>query len=258
MSLILDALKKADAERALGRAPGLQGQPMPLPIGDHADDGTGSAGRRPVTALAAAAALLLVAAGGAAWWGWTRTPAAPAPGQSPTVAAPGAPSQSLPAPPVVTAPVPQAPAVAAAPLVAPSASASGTSPGSRTPTQTASPAAAAPPQAALPTARTERPPRAATAVPAASAALPQAGRPPAASAAAVLPLESLPDELRRTVPPIAIGGSIYADRAADRILIVNGQALKEGDTLDGRLVLEGIGRQSATWRLGEQRFSTRF
>ena len=110
----------------------------------------------------------------------------------------------------------------------------------------------------VPTARTDRAPRAAPAVAAASAVLPQAGRPPAASAPAVLPLESLPDELRRTVPPIAIGGSIYADRAADRILIVNGQALKEGDSLDGRVVLEGIGRQGATWRLGEQRFSTRF
>ena len=56
----------------------------------------------------------------------------------------------------------------------------------------------------------------------------------------------------------SLGGSIYADRPSDRLLIVNGQLLKEGDMVDGRLVLEGIGRQGATWRLGEQRFSTRF
>ena len=76
--------------------------------------------------------------------------------------------------------------------------------------------------------------------------------------ATVLPLEPLPEGLRRNLPPMSVGGSIYADRPADRILIVNGQLLKEGDVIDGRLVLESIGRQSATWRLGDHRFSTKF
>jgi general secretion pathway protein B len=125
MSYVLEALKRADAQRERGQVPGLNAQPADLP---PLDDSVPAARRAPGLLLAAAGILLVVLLG--AWW-WSRpapvvvtsasAPApAPAPAQSPVVAPP-APAEAV-APPVeplrVTpkpAPAPPAPAVAAAP-----------------------------------------------------------------------------------------------------------------------------------------------
>ena len=73
MSYILDALRRAEADRQRGAVPGLQDQPQPLPApaAAPADDP-----RR--TGLWALAGAGLLAAGGAAAWWWLKLPG-PAP-----------------------------------------------------------------------------------------------------------------------------------------------------------------------------------
>lgn len=103
MSYILDALKRADAERERGAAPGLHTRHQ-LPSGSPAHPGT----RRPLwLAVAGGVTLLLLAAG--FWFG--RAPVKPPP------VAPAEPVAAS-APPTVSAPVAPAPvAVAEAPRV---------------------------------------------------------------------------------------------------------------------------------------------
>jgi general secretion pathway protein B len=113
MSYILEALKKAQAERARGAIPDLEARPLALPA---ADAGT----RRKPLLLGGAALAAVVLAGAIAWFAMPRQgtapPAAPAPKESALAAAP----RREPAPSVPAAPVaPVAPAVPAAP--APSA-----------------------------------------------------------------------------------------------------------------------------------------
>jgi general secretion pathway protein B len=129
MSYVLEALKRADAQRERGQVPGLNAQPAGLP---PMDDDAPAARRAPGLLLAAAGVLVLALLG---WW-WSRptpgvAPAADATAQAPVVAAP-APEPMVAAPAVeplrVTpkpAPAPPAPAVAAAPKAPPPASAPG-------------------------------------------------------------------------------------------------------------------------------------
>ena len=108
MSYILDALKRADAERERGAAPGLHTRHQ-LPSGSPAHPDT----RRPLwLAVAAGVTLLLLAAG--FWFG--RAPVKPPPVAVQTAAQPQPVAAS--APPTVSAPVAAAPvAVAEAPRV---------------------------------------------------------------------------------------------------------------------------------------------
>jgi general secretion pathway protein B len=113
-----------------------------------------------------------------------------------------------------------------------------------------------------------RAPNAAT--PAASAATPDGASPgraaklalPAAAATAPEPrlrsMAELPDELRRAVPPLAFGGSVYSEIPAQRMVIFNGQVLREGDAVSDELVLEQIRARSAVMRLRGQRFEITF
>ncbi len=210
MSYILDALRKADAERERGAVPGLHAQSLP-PLSADPD---AEPPRRRGRWAAGAAGLLLVAA--LAGW-WLNRPAAPP-------ASDGAPRALPPPPAVAAAPEP----AAALPM----------------------PAAAPPlPRPAAPlTAR--RPADAGD-----SAAAPRAAAASAAPATAPIPpLRDLPDELKRQVPALGIGGSMYSKDPASRMLIVNGQVLHEGDEVAPGLVLEQIRLKSAVLRLKQQRF----
>lgn len=71
-------------------------------------------------------------------------------------------------------------------------------------------------------------------------------------------LAELPDELRRGVPPLAFGGSVYSETPAQRMVIFNGQVLREGDAVTDELVLEQIRPRSAVMRLRGQRFEVAF
>lgn len=68
-------------------------------------------------------------------------------------------------------------------------------------------------------------------------------------------LASLPEALRRQLPPISTGGAMYSDTPAKRMLIINGQLYQEGATLAPGLVLEQIKLNSAVLAFQGQRFS---
>ena len=81
----------------------------------------------------------------------------------------------------------------------------------------------------------------------------------AATAVAPAPLlEELSAEQRRGLPAITVNGSIYADKAADRILIINGQVLHEGDLVAPDLTLITVGSKAAVLRFGQLRFTVRY
>lgn len=210
MSYILDALQRADAERARGGVPTLNARPIVSPLirsGLNAQQRTG---------LAIAVACTL---GGAAvaWWMW---PAASAPQRVvvavPTIPVAPAPQATLPAPipanatPIAPATPPQAPVVLAPP-VAPS-------------TLTRLPAArtAAASVAAMPAASSAppSPPK-----PKAAAVAPE---PPAPAATPAPLMAELPEATRRQIPALAISGAVYSDNPAQRLLLVNGQVLNQG------------------------------
>lgn len=204
MSYILDALRRADAERQQGQVPGLHA----APAGDVAAP-TRPAWPRVVGLLLLA---LLLGAAAAAWF-WR---AAPAP--APAVVAPaGVPLPTPLAPSHATTPLPVV--VSAAPAL---------------------PAASMPvPVAAAPVAA-------------------PAPMPASAAAAPARPLSSLPPDERRQLPTLFPGGSVWSDSAASRFVILDGQVLREGDTVAPGLVLERIDRKAAVLRWKGQRLEVPF
>jgi general secretion pathway protein B len=248
MSYILDALRKADAERERGHVPGIHAQP----IFAGAPRAAAPASTRPWAWIGAATAMALLV-GVLLWWvmrGGGETAAPPMPvAAAPVVAAPVA---ITPMPPAAVAP-PVPPAVApepAAPVVA-----------------RATPATPAPAPAPTP-ARSARPGPAAAAkpAPAASAADPivaasppkGASAPGAATDGRVYALNELPDEIRRQLPTLTIGGSMYSNTPADRILILNGQVLHEGDRIAPELVLQQIRLKAAVLSFKGYRYTITF
>ena len=67
-------------------------------------------------------------------------------------------------------------------------------------------------------------------------------------------LAELPAEVRSALPPLAFGGSIYSNTPANRLLIVNGQLMHEGDALGGNATLEQIKPKAAVLNIRGQRF----
>lgn len=245
MSLILDALRRADAERERGAVPGLHAQPAPLP-----DLPARPSARWPWVLGASLGLALLIAAA----YGWLQRDSASVtarPNASPAAA--GAPAPLAPAP--AQQPVPGSAA-------APSAS-------------VAVPAAQPPQPPAAPTVREPaRPQPIAEPAPWPSAATAQKGPPssrvPAAASAAasspasapaetaIVAREQLPEAIRAQLPPLAIGGSIYSASAPDRSILIDGRLLREGDRLNADLTLEQIRPKSAVLRFKGQRFEVSF
>ena len=58
----------------------------------------------------------------------------------------------------------------------------------------------------------------------------------------------LPEDLKAQFPRLSFGGAMHSDNAASRMLIVNGQLHREGDTVAPDLVLQRIELKSATFR----------
>ena len=54
--------------------------------------------------------------------------------------------------------------------------------------------------------------------------------------------------------PLVLGGAMYSESAANRMLIVNGQLFRENDELAPGLVLEQIALKSAVLRYRNYRF----
>ncbi len=241
MSYILEALRKADAERERGSVPDLQSQLLP---GSPAEDEP--VRRRRTHWLWPGLAAGIVALGATLFWlfGGGSEPAGGA------TAAGSSPAASLPAA-----------SVAATPGVAPAASLPASAPPS-------APAVASPPEK-VEAPRQRRPPAAAAKAPVkppAKAAAPKDRKPakpaaaaapaspPSAPAALVLRLNELPEDLRRQVPTLVVGGSVYSPQADKRMVIFNGQVFGEGTMLTPELKLEQIRPKSAVLSIRGQRF----
>jgi general secretion pathway protein B len=247
MSYILDALRRADAERGRGAVPGLHTQAMPAP---GASTGAGRA--LSTGALVAGAAVVAGLAGAGTWWAMQR---------------------NAPAAPVVGATAPQAPSVATAPLPVPAPAAVAVAP-----SPAPAPVAAAPlaPQAveprpvapkrvaepareraavAEPTTRAraaDAPPHAAPAAPAGRAQPPAAASP----SGPVFAQSDLPPSVREQLPALQVSGATYSSNPAHRMAIVNGHVLQEGDQAAPGLVLERIEQGGRTvWSFRGYRYA---
>lgn len=235
MSLILDALRRADSERERerGAVPGLHAQQME----PAAVETTAAARALPWLAAAVVAAALLLAA--AAWLVVGRE--APRAAAAPAVAQPAAQAPALPPPP------PGAAAASAPPLPAPAAS-------PPEPRPVAEPAPWTAPDGGR---------KAGTdAVAAAAAPTPEVRTLTAPSVAPaearITSREQLPEDLRAQLPPLAVGGSIYSASAAERSLIIDGRIVRENDRLTADLTLEQIRPKSAVLRFKGHRFEIVF
>ncbi|MCV2370511.1 general secretion pathway protein GspB [Roseateles oligotrophus] len=128
-------------------------------------------------------------------------------------------------------------------------------------TQVPTPALPAPAAVALATTATTPPltPTLLAPPPAAPESLPVA-KPLAAPAVAkgaelpILKFTELPDSIRKALPTIATSGAMYSDTPANRMLIVNGQLLHEGDQIGPELQLQSIELKSAVLVFKGQRF----
>lgn len=234
MSYILDALRRADAQRERDPSRGIHAQPAPVPA---AVAPRGNAGW---LALAGA----VVGAGAiAAYLLWQ----------------PGRPAPVAPGPPVATAPV-QVPATEAPP--APVVATAIQPPAPPMPAPAPVPAPAAQKVAAAPATVMKTP------VPAAAAASAGAAPPAAAAPGPAAPgapaqqrvhaLAELPQELQRELPKLQISGSVFSDNAAQRLLIVGGQVVHEGAELAPGVVLEQIRARSAVLKFKGWRYSVTF
>lgn len=209
MSYILDALKRAEAERSRGEVPNIHAPAVP--VGDTAHEGPG-----PTSLVWLGAGLGLVLLAVAGWWGWSASPAvvpggiAVGPSMSGAPPSPAAPPRTTPPAP---APVRQAEAPQSTVAVSPTPS---------------SPLVFKP----LPSDPVaDPPPRSAVARP--------------ASEERVFQLKDLPSDIRAALPSVAVGGASYSENPASRMLIINGQIYHEGDQLAPELTLQQIQLRSA-------------
>jgi len=245
MSYILDALRRADAERERekGGVPGLHARPLTAASAPEA----AAPARQQGLWLALGVSIGLLAALG--WWVLGRPPAAPA-------APPAAPMvQAVPVP----VPVP-VPVLAQAPLAEPAAlSVPAPAPAPETAARAPAPLPAAAPLPATAPAPAPAPsPRAAPApaVPPVPTADSPASPLPAASVAATpraVPLAQLSADLRREMPAMTVGGSVYSESAASRFVIINGQVVREGEGAATGVTVERIGPKSAVLRWRDMR-----
>lgn len=203
MSYILEALKKAQAERELGSAPTIHAAPV------HAAPVRLAASRKPLLAGLGAGALIA----GVAAFAVLRQSAPPQP--QPVVAA--------------TAPAPQPRVVAATPPPPPAP------PVVEAPPAPKPPVAAAKPSEPRPQPKPER-----TEPPARPDPAPVAAATPAPVEDSAPPLSQLPEAIQREVPQIAVGGYIYSANPADRLLLIDKVLRREGEEVAPGLILERL------------------
>lgn len=224
MSYILDALRRAEAERERerGAVPGVHAQPALLP-------------ETPARLRLQVPAWWGVAAGGllgatlvtVLWWAG-RGAVAPLPTATPAPVAAVAPTAAVP-----QLPSPAPLAVVSAPVLLPS------------PAPPPAASAAVPPVPPVPPAMPVLP-----ALPAQQAAAPIESRPQ--------PWGELSAEQKREWPALSIGGSIYSDNASSRFVMINGQVVREGETAAPGVTVERIRPKSAVLRFKDRRVELPF
>ncbi|MDN4036737.1 general secretion pathway protein GspB [Massilia sp. YIM B02443] len=232
MSYILEALKKAQAERQLGSAPTIH-----APAQSYAAAAPAQGAGRRYAAVGAGTGVLVALA--VVWWtrqGGEQAPAPAVVAQAPAPITTPAPAAAPPAPAPAPAPTP---APAAAPAAAAPAPASAPSPVVKeaAPTRPAVVAEPAPEPAPPVKAREAAPARVADAPPAPVAA-PAAVQAPAEDT--VRTLQQLPEAIQREIPKVAFGGYIYSPDPAERLLLVDKMLRREGEEVAPGLVLERL------------------
>jgi general secretion pathway protein B len=238
MSYILEALKKAQAERQLGNAPTIHA-PQPAQVAGAAADGVG-AGRKPLLVGLGAGALVVIA--GAALL-WHRAPA-PGPAAQPVQVA-AAPSTASSSAAPAAAPALVTPAPAQPPASASSANAASSTLAVRAPEAPTAPTAPAAPRAS----EAHSAPASGRSVAGAdarnTAAQPATPAPaPVARASAPedgLPLlQQLPEAVQAQVPRVSFGGYMYSANPADRLVLIDKGLRHEGEEVAPGLVLEKL------------------
>lgn len=245
MSYILEALKKAQAERQLGSAPTLHGASMQAPSLAAALPWW----RRPLVLAALLMAVVIVAllvlllrpapSATPAVLTATASPAAPAPDsvarsgqeQPVNVAAAAAPMPApLPLPDANAGIAPRSADAAstapASPVAAPAAVAAATP--ATNPVNSSATASAAAGSAAKPAARTNEEP--------------------------VLNLRELPEPIQRAIPSVSVGGYIYSPNPADRLLLIDKVLRHEGEEVAPGLVLEKLQPREAVFSFRGYRY----
>lgn len=282
MSYILDALRRADAERERGAVPSLCSQTFAGPTDEPLAPRRRAGGVWIALGVALGLALPL---GGAVWWASRRDAAQPAelsasPERSPPQAVAGvAPAAARPLAEVrsaapVSEPPPREEPAAAATTPAPQGAAGmaqgrpaaqgGRADDRSSPAPATSGRGEPAPQrrgrpAAAPAASADgtgtRPRDGLAAVPAAASVAPASPAPASPAPERVPLLQELPPELKQHLPSLAIGGSVYSPQRADRVVIVNGRPYQEGDRLTPELTLEQIQPRQAVFRFRGQSFA---
>lgn len=240
MSYILEALKKADAERERGAVPGLHTQAEPLPLDERPTPSGTRPGTLAVLGLLVGAALVM---GYTLWGGGATTEPEPAstgpqgrvPAPLPPLARATLPEAPPPLPKdATTSSVSQQPQVVLAePVRKPSA------PLDRKPAVSANPA---------PRETTEQaPPARSAASESSNSAQP---RP--------FTVGELPESVRRELPTLNIGGAMHSDTPSSRMLILSNGVFHEGEQPVPGLVLEEIRLKSAVFRYKGYRYSVNY
>jgi general secretion pathway protein B len=237
MSYILDALKRADAERERGTVPGLRAQTIPG-VTPESHGAHASLRAWPVIVTGIALAVAVIAAGAWVWRSQAGSERAPVVVAAPTVPAPPAAPALPPQPAPVAAPVPAAHnAVSQAAPVAPTVPA-------------ASPAVKPKPRPEPPPSTTPRS--------AGTEVAPVKPSPAASAASPALPvaplLSELPEEIRRQIPALTITGAVASENPAQRLLLVNGQVLPQGAAAAPEVLIEEIRARSSTFKFRGSRF----
>ena len=267
MSYILDALRRADAERERGAVPSLHAQQYAsLP-----DDDEPRRRPKPIVWVVVGLTLALVAA---VVWNFVGhdAPRPQAIAKAPDAATPAAPTAPPAATPITGS---RAPAATGAAAGAASAAPAETPPPVRKTVRRPPPPSTAPaPATGSPDAsRTSSLPaprgtdfavgaRPGDSIAQARGADP-AGVPATRGSEAggdgrVYALRDLPEEIRRTLPTVAVSGSTYSSDRASRMLMINGQIFHEGDVVSNGLVLQQIKPRGAVFSFKGFRYETGF
>jgi general secretion pathway protein B len=78
------------------------------------------------------------------------------------------------------------------------------------------------------------------------------------SEARIYRYNELPDNIRQELPSLTLGGSMYSETQANRMLIVNGQVFHESDTLAPGVVLEQIKLKEVILTFKGYRYGVRY
>lgn len=241
MSYILDALRRAQAERGRGGVPGLH--TPAVAASSAAEVPQSSGGNRLVWLIAAgAAAIALVLA----WLQFSPKASAPAPTPPPAVVA-SAVVQPEPAP----VPVPP-PAPAPVPIPTPAPVVIDVTP----PPPPPPPAPPVVPQAKpAVVAPAPKPAPAVSGAPQANPAAPDNAKVATAPSTPVYAVGELPAAVREQLPALQLAGITYSSNSKYRMVIVNGQVLHEGESAGPGLVLERIESARTIWAFRGYRFA---